>query len=627
MSSLRKIVLRALLLPSALTLLLVALTTTEILYLRQLGRWVEHTHAVLGSAAHSYRLIIDQETGMRGYILTGTPSFLEPYEKGRRAAPLVLGELARLVRDNPSQALRVEELGRELADWQRRASEILALPRGADGSLGSTTSQELNRAKDHMDDIRQRIDAVVIQERDLLEQRRNDVAAISRILLFGGGGLVLLLGVFVTLMLQRQIRAIEAIYRTALLEREASEAREREARGQAETANRAKDEFLATVSHELRTPLTSMLGWTRLLRGDKLSNEKRQRALESIERNAVAQAQLIEDLLDVSRIVAGKLRLDVQETDIERVIDAAIDGVRPALEGKQIRLQSILDPACSSLLGDPSRLQQVVWNLLANAVKFTPKGGRIQVSLKRINSHLEIAVRDDGQGIELEFLPRIFQRFQQADSGESRAYGGLGLGLAISRHLVELHGGTIEAASDGPQRGATFTIKLPLMPVQRAAAAASASGSAEPRVHPTVGRDVTFECPPELRGLKVLVVDDEADTRDLLASVVSQCGAVVEEAASATEALAAIPSFRPDVILSDVGMPGEDGYELVRKVRRLSREQGGRTPAAALTAYARPEDRRQAMRAGFEMHLPKPVEPAELVAALATLARIGEAMK
>ena len=387
-------------------------------------------------------------------------------------------------------------------------------------------------------------------------------------------------------------------------------------------ANQAKDQFLATVSHELRTPLTAILGWSRLLRSDRSDADRQRRAIEAIERNSVAQAQLIDDLLDVSRIVSGKLRLDLQEMDLHKVIAAATDSVRPAMDARQIRFQTMIDPGVAPMLGDPNRLQQVVWNLLSNAIKFTPKEGKVQLALQRINSHVELTVRDTGQGLEPSFVPRLFQRFQQADASESRAHGGLGLGLAITRHLVELHGGTIEAASAGPGQGTTFTVKLPVLPVSSAAAATE-----PPRVHPTAGRDVRFECPPELANLKVLVVDDEPDARDLVAEVATRCGCVVATAGSTGEALESVRAFHPDVILSDIGMPGEDGYDLVRRLRQLAPSAGGRTPAAALTAYARAEDRRQAMRAGFEMHLPKPVEPAELAAAIATLARIGAAMK
>jgi CheY-like chemotaxis protein/two-component sensor histidine kinase len=351
-----------------------------------------------------------------------------------------------------------------------------------------------------------------------------------------------------------------------------------------------------------------------------MAAEKNGRALEAIERNAVAQAQLIDDLLDVSRIVTGKLRLERDEIDLHTVIGAAIESVRPAMEARRIRFTAELDPAAARVLGDPTRLQQVVWNLLSNAVKFTPAEGRVDLRLRRLDSHVELTVRDDGEGIEPQFLLRVFQRFEQQDSRSSRAHGGLGLGLAISRHLVELHGGTIEASSEGAGRGASFTVKLPLFPP----GARHEPPPAEPAAA-ALDRAALLECPSELHGLKVLIVDDELDARELMATMISGCGCVVHGAASAREALELVRALHPDVIVSDVGMPGEDGYELMRQLRRLPPEEGGRTPAAAVTAYARPADRRQALRAGFEMHLPKPIDPADLLATLATLARIGGA--
>jgi signal transduction histidine kinase/CheY-like chemotaxis protein len=625
-SRLRKIIIRALTLPFVLALVITAMTTSEILYLRRLNGLTEHTQNVIGTVARTYRLTVDHETALRGYLLTGGPLHLQPFTTAAGELDDATARLERLVADNPVQLARVRELIAAIADWKRMAADKMVGWR--DGQPmplpGGGTPAVQDEGKRLMDGIRRRVDIIAAEERRLLAERDATLVRHTRQLLLGGGLTVVLLGGVITVILGGQIRAIEAIYRQALREREASEERERSARREAEGANQAKDQFLATVSHELRTPLTAILGWSRLLRSDRSDADRQRRAIEAIERNSVAQAQLIDDLLDVSRIVSGKLRLDLQETDLHKVIEAAIDSVRPAMEARQIRFHTIVDPGVAPMLGDPNRLQQVVWNLLSNAIKFTPKDGKVQLAVQRINSHVELTVRDSGQGIEPAFLPRLFQRFQQADSSESRAHGGLGLGLAITRHLVELHGGTIEAASNGPGEGSSFTVKLPVLSV---AAATAASAAEPPRVHPTAGRDVTFECPPELENLKVLVVDDEADARELVAEVATRCGCVVATAGSTGEALKSVGSFRPDVILSDIGMPGEDGYALVRALRRLAPSAGGRTPAAALTAYARAEDRRQAMRAGFEMHLPKPVEPAELAAAIATLARIGAAMK
>jgi PAS domain S-box-containing protein len=386
---------------------------------------------------------------------------------------------------------------------------------------------------------------------------------------------------------------------------------------QAEEANRMKDEFLATLSHELRTPLTSILGWARMLSNGHLAEAETARALETIERNAKAQSQLIEDILDVSRVITGKLRLEVQPVDLAAVIETSIDAVLPAVEAKGIRLQHVLDSGASMVSGDPSRLQQVIWNLLSNAIKFTPRGGRVQVKLERINSHVEITVSDDGQGIGADVLPFIFERFRQADSTMTRAHGGLGLGLAIVRHLVEMHGGTVEVESPGEGYGATFTVKLPLI-VVRSFKVGHASRAE--RVHPTSSNVLPFDCPPELDGLRLLVVDDEEDTRTLLKVVLEQCGASVTTASSVREAIAVLKESRPDVLISDLGMPEEDGYSLIKRVRALSEEDGGKTPSAALTAYARAEDRMKVLRSGFQIHIPKPVEPAELVAVVANLA-------
>lgn len=390
---------------------------------------------------------------------------------------------------------------------------------------------------------------------------------------------------------------------------------ERHALTESENAHRLKDEFLATLSHELRTPLTAILGWSNMLRSNSFDKEATENALETIARNARAQVQLIDDLLDVSRIITGKLRLDVRAVDLPAVVRAAADTLRPASQAKDIHLQVLLDPSAGPLSGDPDRLQQVVWNLVSNAIKFTPKGGRVQVRLERVNSHIEIVVADTGAGIAAEFLPLVFDRFRQADQTVTRKHGGLGLGLAIVRQLVELHGGTVKVESAGEGRGATFTVSLPLLPVR-----VDKSEPEDERVHPKAQSGAIVECPPELNDLHVLVIDDEPDTRELLAAILSNCGAQVSQASSAAEGLDLLGRGRFDVLVSDIGMPGEDGYSFIRKVRALSPERGGRTPAAALTAYAREEDRIRALRAGYQIHVPKPVSPAELATVVANLA-------
>ena len=391
-------------------------------------------------------------------------------------------------------------------------------------------------------------------------------------------------------------------------------ASEKLARSEAERANRLKDEFLATISHELRNPLNAIMGWAHMMRLGKLTPANTERAVETIYRNAKSQAQLVADLLDVSRIISGKLRLDVRTVDLIYIVNAAIDSIRPAADAKGIRLQTILDPAAGPISGDADRLQQIVWNLLTNAVKFTPKAGKIQVKVQRIDSHVEIVVSDSGVGISKEFLPYVFDRFRQADASTTRIHGGLGLGLSIVRQLVDLHGGSVSVQSEGEGTGASFTITLPFVGV------ISNQKEAEP-VNPNQSDEaISFEGLPSLHGLKVLVVDDEADTRELICEVLKECGSEVIMCRSVDEAMAALAQHKPDILISDLGMPDEDGYSLISKIRALPAERGGQIPAAALTAYARAEDRMRVLRSGFQFHLPKPVDSAELVTVVASLA-------
>ena len=398
-------------------------------------------------------------------------------------------------------------------------------------------------------------------------------------------------------------------------EREALLEAERAARTEAERASNMKDEFLATLSHELRTPLNAILGWSQILRNSGGDADDVAEAVDVIERNARAQTQIIEDLLDMSRIISGKIRLDVQEVDLERVVRAAIETVTPAAEAKSIRIQAVLDPLAHPVSGDPNRLQQVFWNLLSNAVKFSPKGGRVQVLLKRINSHLEVEIIDTGEGIEPQFLPYVFDRFRQADASTTRNHGGLGLGLAIVKQLVELHGGAVRARSGGKGTGTTFTVLLPVTVLHP-------DPTPDPvRRHPRGdGATVDPDACAQLKGLRVLVVDDEPDARSLVRRLLRDCDAVPTVAGSAAEALQRLGEGSFDVLLSDIGMPGEDGFSLMKKIRALPAESGGDVPAIALTAYARAEDRVRVLRAGYQMHLAKPVEPAELITVVASLA-------
>jgi PAS domain S-box-containing protein len=391
-----------------------------------------------------------------------------------------------------------------------------------------------------------------------------------------------------------------------------------------EEANRVKDEFLATLSHELRTPLSSILGWSRILRSKQLSEADWERAIQIIQRNAESQLKLIEDLLEVSRIITGKLRIEFKPMALDDVVDTIINSLRPAADAKHLQLETAIDPAAGPILGDPARLQQIITNLLSNAIKFTPEYGKIEIRLERIDSHARFQIRDTGIGILEKDLPHIFERFRQADSSNIRAHGGLGLGLAIVDYLVRQHGGQVFALSEGAGKGATFIVDFPL-------AASEVVSSDQGRVdlfteqaRLMLENVETFK-EQQLHGLRILVVEDDTDTRELLEMILTQCGASVRAVHSSDEALGEIAHFMPDVLISDIGMPGENGYELIRKIRSLDPEQGGRVPAVALTAYAAAADRRRALLAGFQTHLAKPVEPDELLAVVASLSNQQEA--
>jgi signal transduction histidine kinase/ActR/RegA family two-component response regulator len=423
-------------------------------------------------------------------------------------------------------------------------------------------------------------------------------------------GLFLGIGVSISILSQARLSLLSKREQLLASEQDARKTAE-DARRAAEDANRLKDEFLSTVSHELRTPLTAINGWALMLRAGRLDAEQSARALETIARAARSQNRLIDDLLDVSRIITGKMRLDIAPLNLGSVIEAAVETVRLAAEAKGIRLSVSLDPAADVMSGDAERLRQVVWNLLSNAVKFAPNGGSVEVRLERVDSHVEIVVADNGQGIKPEFLPYVFERFRQEDAGTNRQRGGLGLGLAIVRHIVELHGGTARAASEGLGKGATFTVTLPITRAHAAPPSESRDMAARWRLAP--------ENPPSIAGVRALLVDDDDDARELIAIMLAEGGAEARTASSAPEALAACDDWRPDILIADIGMPGEDGYTLMKNLRAREGERGGHIPAIALTAYARQEDRLRALSAGYEYHIAKPVEPVELLAVVASL--------
>jgi CheY-like chemotaxis protein/two-component sensor histidine kinase len=396
---------------------------------------------------------------------------------------------------------------------------------------------------------------------------------------------------------------------------------ESRARVAAEESNRLKDEFLATLSHELRTPLTAILGWSSMLRDSRLDAKTRETAIEIIERNARTQQQIVDDILDVSRIITGQLRFEPEPSDLSRVVEAAIDTVRHAATAKGIDLRTTFEPGVGPVMGDPRRLQQVVWNLLLNAVKFTPMGGEVSVRVEREGAHARVVVTDTGAGIAPEFLPYVFDRFRQGDQSTTRTHGGLGLGLAIVRNLVELHGGTVKAESAGEGFGATFIITLPL---------ANARTSARSRRHKinlgqAAGEVAAHNTLPPLEGVRVLLVDDDPDTLNVLAVVLTEQSAEVQTASSVAEALEVFRWYAPDVVVSDLAMPGEDGFSLIGKLRELEVEDSRLTPALALTAHARVDDRVRALSVGFNMFVPKPVEPDELITAIAHLVETDSA--
>jgi signal transduction histidine kinase len=405
--------------------------------------------------------------------------------------------------------------------------------------------------------------------------------------------------------LQKRLAEAEML-RDREQEREFLLASERTARSEAERAVRVKDEFVATLSHELRTPLNAILGWAQFLLRDRSDPEKLRKGLEVIDRNAKLQAQMVDDLLDMSRIMSGKLRLEVQRIDLAEIIDNVLTSIYPSADAKEIRLSKMLESA-GIIQGDPARLQQIMWNLLTNAIKFTPKQGKVKVTLRKIDSEVEIAVIDNGQGIKNEFLAHVFDRFRQEDASTSRQFSGLGLGLSLAKQLIEMHGGFIEAKSEGEGKGASFFVRLPLAAVQI-------------EDYSFNHHDVYTDREPVLNGLQILIVEDEPDARDLVQRILEERGACVTVAGCAAEALASFIKRKPDVIISDIGMPGQDGYEFIRKLRAIEEIGGKRTPAAALTALARSEDRRRALLSGFQTHIAKPVDPLELLAVVASLA-------
>ena len=559
--------------------------------------WSEQIILVSNNAALAFR---DLQITFRSYISDPDGQYLAQWQDAQKTLAAAVKKLAPLVSDNPEEEqhlIRVSELkGRWITETgaliRQRDRGTFDIRRVAEARTTATaifnSLQELASTESLLRELR-------------VTQQRSDDQLVIALVPF----LCLLVAAFLGYWGWWQIRYASLEFDNALTAAD-------EARAKAEQANRAKDRFLGTVSHELRNPLNSIMIWSATLHADQMLSEKMVRGLNAIDRAVRAQAQLIEDLLDIARIESGRLRLDVQTVDLSEVVKAAVENMRAAAEAKSILLQIIIDPRAPTVAGDPARLQQVIWNLVSNAVKFTPRGGKVQVRVARVDSHLEIVVADTGVGMEAKSLTAVFERFWQAET-TGQINQGVGLGLSIVKEIVSLHGGAIVAKSDGLAKGSSFTVKLPLP--------AAATKSPQSGRHPTIARSPKVIAAPRLDGLSILVVDDDPDAREALKTLLSSLGAAVTAEPSAREALARFDELQPDVIVSDIGMPLHDGFYFARELRR--REQSAmkskRVPLLALTAYGRPEDRVQILAAGFDSHAVKPVEPAELSMLLGTL--------
>lgn len=589
------------------------LTNRTVAHLERDQQRVRDLQAVRVELEALLRIYLDAETGQRGFIITGDESFLEPYHEAQARLTAGGGRLKAIFGDDAQLfAMRAEIDALGAKKWVVMERGIAA--RRAGGPEAGAAEVRNGEGKTLMDQMRRR--AEEIDERKIREieavlrdsERAKWVAALrttasSAIL----GSALIGLYFFARMHLQEREAAREAMSKAL--------AGERAAHSLAAQANKMKDEFLALVSHELRTPLNAMLGWTSLLKEGAEDEKELREGLDTIDRNARAQARLVDDLLDVSRIISGKVRLVITEVNLRAVVASVIDALRPAstARGVTVEFRATSEPA--EVLGDSDRLQQIVWNLLSNAIKFTPRGGRVTLSLEHRESTVALAVTDNGPGIRADFIPRIFERFSQGDASTTRGHGGLGLGLAITRHLIELHGGKISAESPGEGLGATFRVEIPIVAVKdlkaRFALRANAAGAA---AAPTVGPlDV------DLAGRRVLAVDDQADTLAIINRILTRQRAEVRTATSAAAGLAILADWAPDLLISDIGMPGQDGYSFIRAVRALPKSSARRLPAVALTAFARESDRKAAIDAGFDEHLAKPIDTGMLLSKVAEL--------
>lgn len=571
-----------------------------------IANWVEHSDQVMLRTKDAEVASRDMQVAYRGYLVVPDPRYQTDLRDARNKLAKNLNELAALVSDNPDQEQILGKITDLKETWVGAIAQLFEAR-----DRGPLSVDEMSRIQPQAQAVFDALEDFLNGERQLRTQRAEDQQRAYRMLF----AIVPLFSMLVMVALSywgwHQIQIATEQFHEALDGAEQARVEAEKAGARAEQASRTKDNFLGTVSHELRNPLNSILLWSTALLRDQSLSEPVRRGVTAIERAVRVQGQLIEDLLDISRIESGRLRLDVQTVDLAEVVRAGIESMRAAADAKGISLQEILDPRVDGVAGDPGRLQQIVWNLVSNAVKFTPKGGKIQVRLERINSHVEIIVADTGQGIEPASLGSVFERFWQGNES-AHSNKGVGLGLSIVKELVGLHGGTVSAYSEGVGKGSTFTVRLPL-PV-------GASRALELRRHPTVAHGSNTAAAPRLDGFSILVVDDDLDTCEALKNLLGALGAEVTAASSARSALTILDSLHPDAVISDIGMPGEDGYFFARELRRREHDQGkdAAMPLVALTAYGRVEDKVQILTAGFDSHAIKPVDPIELSAILRT---------
>jgi signal transduction histidine kinase/ActR/RegA family two-component response regulator len=568
--------------------------------------WVEHSDQVILRVKDIELELREMLSGLHEYLVTSDKRYLTELGDARDAFGKNITKLASLVADNPSQEQRVLDINDLKGTWTEAIDSLLSQKAGS-----QPTKQALAEAEARGRAVFNSLEDFIAAEEQLRVQRATRQRTEYYVVFVLVPALTAIVMIFLSYWGWRQIQLATARFHAALDTAERARDAAEKASAAAEKANRAKDNFVGMVSHELRTPLNSIMLWSAALLRNPALGEDARRGMTAIERAVRAQAQLIEDLLDISRIESGRMRLDVQAVDLAEVVRAGVDSMRVAAEAKSITLQEIIDPRVDAVAGDPGRLQQVVWNLVSNAVKFTPNGGKIQVRVERINSHVEIIVADTGEGIEPAALESVFDRFWQAD-GTAQSKHGVGLGLSIVKEIVSLHGGTVLAHSEGPGKGCTFTVRLPL-PI-------STIPSLESRRHPTVTQKANASA-PRLDGLSILVVDDEPEAGDALKHLLGSLGARAAAATSVQAALATLKTLHFDAVISDIGMPGQDGYFLARELRKWEQETGrdGRMPLVALTAYGRVEDKVQILTAGFDSHAIKPVDPVELSTILETL--------